>query len=150
MKIFKRPFICQNNYWKYVNYLGILIFKMVKYLSTNDYTVPKSLKKKICLRFLYYYDIVWQHTWASQSLSKSSDVNAFSLIINLSIFSSFSTYCGWCKLSLNTIVNTWLFWTQSCKRRLVLFIPFLSNYNKILISRFPMSFSLNLVHTKWV
>lgn len=56
----------------------------------------------------------WCNTCASHSLSRSSDVRAFSLIINRSIFSSFSTYWGWWRLSRNTIVSTPFFWIHSC------------------------------------
>ena len=45
-------------------------------------------------------------TWDSQILSKSFRVNAFSLIRNRRIFSSFSTYCGWCMQSRNTMSKT--------------------------------------------
>lgn len=62
----------------------------------------------------------WGNTWASHSLSRSSEVRAFSLIINRSIFSSFSTYWGWWRLSRKTIVSTPFFWIHSCNTHLIL------------------------------
>ena len=53
-------------------------------------------------------------TWASQSLSRSSMVRAFSLIMKRRIFSSFSTYWGWCRLSRSTIDSTLCSWIHSC------------------------------------
>ena len=51
--------------------------------------------------------------WASQILSRSWSVRAFSLIMNRMIFSSFSTYWGWCRLSRRTIDSTLFCWIHS-------------------------------------
>lgn len=52
-------------------------------------------------------------TCAAQMLSRSCIVRAFSLITKRRIFSSFSTYCGWCKLSLSTMDKMWFCWIHS-------------------------------------
>ena len=44
--------------------------------------------------------------WAAHTASKSSNVKAFSLMMNRRIFSNFSTYWGWCSESRRTISNT--------------------------------------------
>ena len=45
--------------------------------------------------------------WAIHIVFKSFNVNVFVFIVNLIIFSSFSTYWGWWRLSLSTITKTW-------------------------------------------
>lgn len=60
--------------------------------------------------------------WAAQTLSKSSCVSALSLIINRKIFSSFSTYWGWCNESRSTICKTLFSLIHFCKRKINLYL----------------------------
>lgn len=55
-------------------------------------------------------------TCAAQMLSRSCIVSAFSLMTKRRIFSSFSTYCGWCRLSRSTMDRMWFCWIHSCRR----------------------------------
>lgn len=52
-------------------------------------------------------------TWAAQMLSRSCRVRAFSLMTKRRIFSSFSTYCGWWRLSLRTMDRMLFCWIHS-------------------------------------
>ena len=55
-----------------------------------------------------------QLTWAAQMLSRSCRVRAFSLMTKRRIFSSFSTYWGWCRLSRSTMDRMLFCWIHSC------------------------------------
>ena len=55
-------------------------------------------------------------TWAAQISSRSCRLSAFSLITKRIIFSSFSTYWGWWRLSRSTILITCTR-SRSCRRQ---------------------------------
>ena len=70
-------------------------------------------------------------TCASHIRLRSSVVSVFSLIMKRMIFSSFSTYCGWCRLSLSTILKTLFSWIHSCENARGNFVKIAPNLPEI-------------------
>jgi len=74
--------------------------KSRKYITSTTWLDMQN--KRACIYEAKYSTA----TCASQILSRSSSVSDFSLIMKRIIFSNFSTYWGWCRLSRSTMDRT--------------------------------------------